>query len=352
MAGNLPEPPVPPECAMGGNEWFKFYFDRLRKSRWWRRASDTARARNVMLWGEAYKATPAGSLPDDDDELAEAAGYGMNVDGFLAVKAEIMAPWTLCADGRWYHPTLCEVVLEAWERKSETRKKEAEKKRTQRLRTRGVPLESANVPRDTANVPRDNPNVPGDNADVPRDNPEKGRDTDTEERRGEKRNIVASASRSAPGTGEPWKSDAEFMAVWEGATPAMRRRAKSMRVAWGEWGKVSRTTDPAEILAGLRGYLREDPDVGRTGGPGLHLWLRNRGFEQYVSRGDACAAWTGEQWAAAVAMWRETGRWGDSLGPEPGKPGCKAPLAALERHGVGVAQRPPAPPAPPRAPVW
>lgn len=111
---SLPEPLIPAECTMTGNDWFPFYFDRLRKSKWWRRASDVARSRNVMMWGEAFKAVPAGSLQDDDDELAEAAGYGMDVDAFLAVKPEIMAPWVLCSDGRWYHPTVCEVVLDAW----------------------------------------------------------------------------------------------------------------------------------------------------------------------------------------------------------------------------------------------
>ena len=113
----LPAPLVPAEVTMTGDDWFPLYFDRLRKSKWWRRASDMARARNVMLWGEAYKSVPAGSLPDDDDELAEAAGFGMDVEAFLAVKAEVMAPWTMCDDGRWYHPTVCEAVMESWERR-------------------------------------------------------------------------------------------------------------------------------------------------------------------------------------------------------------------------------------------
>lgn len=94
-----------------------------------------ARARNVMLWCEAFQATPAGSLPDDDDELAEAAGFGMDVDAFVAAKAEIMAPWVLCSDGRWYHPTVSEKVNEAWERTSQRRKADAERKRVSREKT-------------------------------------------------------------------------------------------------------------------------------------------------------------------------------------------------------------------------
>lgn len=164
MALDLPKPPVPPECDLSGNDWFALHFKRLRKSRWWRRASDLARARNVMLWGAAYESIPAGSLPDDDDELAEAAGFGMDADAFIRVKAEIMAPWTLCSDGRWYHPTLVEVVIETWARTSERRKKDAGKKRDQRAKARGVPLETENVPGEISIVPGDTSENDGDKA--------------------------------------------------------------------------------------------------------------------------------------------------------------------------------------------
>lgn len=147
-----PAPMVPAECTMGGNDWFPLSHRKLRKSKWWRRASDLARARNVMLWGEAYDATPAGSLPDDDDDLAEAAGFGMDVEAFIAVKAEIMAPWVLCSDGRWYHPTVCEVVLETWEKQSAKRRADAERKARSRARIRGGP---EGVTADEENVTRD-----------------------------------------------------------------------------------------------------------------------------------------------------------------------------------------------------
>jgi len=129
---NIPFPLPPPEADMSGFEWFPLDHLRLPKSRWWRRASDLARARNVMLWCEAFQQVPAGSLKDDDDELAEAAGFGMDTPAFIAVKAEIMAPWYLHTDGRWYHPTVCEKVLDIWKRTSERRKADAERKRRSR----------------------------------------------------------------------------------------------------------------------------------------------------------------------------------------------------------------------------
>lgn len=354
MTKDLPAPLVPAEVSMSGNEWFPLYHHQLRKSRWWRSASDFARSRNVDLWCASFGEMPAGSLPDDDLELADAAGFGRDVAAFRSHKAELMAPWTLCSDGRWYHPTVCAVALDVWERTGERRRNGRSRMAAYRARIKAQ-TEAHAEKRPSDETPQiDAPQVTppdvtrhttaGDASHPPYVTRQGALQTDRQEK-----NTGASASRSAPGLAEPWKADGEFMAVWDGATQLMRRRAKSARVAWGEWVKVCRTTDPADILAGLRGYLREDPDVGRTGGPGLHLWLRNRGFEQYVSRGDAGAEWTAEQWAAALAMWRETGRWSDSLGPEPGEHGCKAPPAVLARCGVGVAQQPPAPPP---APVW
>lgn len=338
MAQDLPAPPVPAEVSMCGNEWFPLYYQRLRRSRWWRSASDFARSRNVDLWCASFDETPAGSLPDDDIELADAAGFGRDLAAFQAHKAELMAPWTRCADGRWYHPTMCAVALDVWERMDERRRKGRSRMAAHRSRIKSQTTSHEGASEGASvqvgeRPPSGDASHMGASRVTPPDVTRHGaRQTDRQTI-----HTGASASRPAPGRGEPWKADGAFQAVWDAATPAMRRRAKSMRVAWGEWVKASKTTDPADILAGLRGYLREDPDVGRTGGPGLHRWLRDRAFEQYAARADAGAGWTDEQWGAAVAMWREAGRWGESLGPEPGKPGCRAPAAVLARHSVGVA---------------
>lgn len=140
-----PMPLVPAEVSMGNNDWFPLYFRRLRKSRWWRTASDIARSRSVDLWSYAYEETPAGSLPADDIELADLAGFGRDVRAFLEHKDDIMGAWTLCSDDRYYHPTLCEVILEAWEKGSVKRRSEAERKAEYRARVRakaaGVPVD-------------------------------------------------------------------------------------------------------------------------------------------------------------------------------------------------------------------
>lgn len=131
-----PEPLVPAGVSMGNNDWFPLHFRRMRKSRWWRVSSDIARSRSIDLWGYAYEETPAGSLADDDVELADFAGFGRDVRAWLEHKEEILAAWILCSDGRYYHPTLCEVILEAWEKGSVKRKTEAERKAEYRARVR------------------------------------------------------------------------------------------------------------------------------------------------------------------------------------------------------------------------
>jgi hypothetical protein len=254
-----PAPLIAPEVNMGGDEWFPWYFHRIRKSKWWRRATDLARARNIMLWGEAYQQTPAGSLADDDDELAEAAGFGFDVDAFGDHKAEIMAPWVLCADGRWYHPTLCEVALESWARKSDRRKKAAERKREQRDRVRGV----------TRDMPEPETTVTADIEDVTRDI---AIQTDSTDRQIED----ADASLSLVGENEddqpekiPYPPD--FEAVWKAYPHSKGRSSKSK--SHGVWRRLSKARRKALPSAVAR-YAREgrEPKV-ECGAPAMERWL-------------------------------------------------------------------------------
>lgn len=152
---------------------------------------------------------------------------------------------------------------------------------------------------------------------------------------------VASAAPSAttPMSEEPWIKDVEFAKLWEIATPEMRRRAKSKAKVWPEWRKIRKATDPASVLGGLVAYLSGDPDVKRTGGPGLHIWLRDRTFEAWAcdEPTELGAAWTDERWAVAVGIWRAEQRWDDRLGPEPGRPGCRVPGPLIIELTQGVA---------------
>jgi hypothetical protein len=140
---------TPEDCDLRSMAWFPLHHKRLRRSSWWLKASDQAKAISVELWCEAYEQVPAASLPDDDIALSVAAGFGRrDLSGWLAVKAEVMGPWVLCADGRWYHPTLAEIAVETWSTLQDRRRREREKKR----RKRGSPGEDGDDPRGTGVV--------------------------------------------------------------------------------------------------------------------------------------------------------------------------------------------------------
>ncbi len=341
---DLPEPLVPPECNMAGNDWFPLYFQRLRKSKWWRRASDLARARNVMLWGEAYQATPAGSLPNDDDDLAEAAGFGMDVDGFLAVKEEIMAPWVLCADGRWYHPTTCEVVLEAWEKVGERRKKEATKKAAQRAKVREGTTKTVNVPAKAVDVPRDNRNVPGDIPPKMLLSPSAPAQTEQTEQDREE-NTDASASLSL-GLGEPEakspKYPADFEAVWR-AYPHFPGRS-SKKATFGIWRRLT----PARRIAlpsAIARYAREGREPkADCGAPAMERWLTreldlNWAGPEPTSSNAAAAPDSDTKWRRWLREFRQNRYWPEAdAGPRPGRAGCRVPAALLVEFGFPASE--------------
>lgn len=142
---SLPEPLTPENCDLRSYDWFPLYFKRLKRSSFWIRASGDVAKASVDLWCEAYEQVPAGSMPDDDMALAMACGFGRrDLDAWLEIKDDVMSAWTLCSDGRWYHQTLCEIIMETWTNRLTQREKERLKKQAQRK----------------AKVPRDNPNVP------------------------------------------------------------------------------------------------------------------------------------------------------------------------------------------------
>ncbi len=343
----MTEPLVPAECTMAGNEWFPLHFDRLRKSKWWRRASDTARARNVMMWGEAYKAVPAGSLPDDDDELAEAAGYGMDVAAFIAAKDEIMAPWVLCTDGRWYHPTVCEVVLEAWERISERRRVAAQRKADQRAKVRGHGVRNQPVPHNDAGhppaddaVPPQTANVPRDNGNVPRDTGENGRDIGTQDKTRQDRTYSDpyGSGAEAPGEVERTSSDPlESLRSLDRRTGAWRlalrvlmnrggfneARARPLVGKWTQEFGADQVWDAAEAawnthtldpVSYITAALRE---------------MSTRDENPLLTPSEARQRAWAQDYRENPNQWREHER-----GPKPGHEGCRISPAILEEFGL------------------
>lgn len=89
---------------------------------------------------------------------------------------------------------------------------------------------------------------------------------------------------------KPWLTDSAFSAAWDLCTADMRRRSLSRSATYPHWRRQALIAGDATILrSALEAYLRGDPDVKRTGGPGFHLWLKDGTWDH----------WTGEQAASA-----------------------------------------------------
>lgn len=135
--------PIPLGQRLRG-DWFALHFRDLLSSRWRAIVEPEAGFYGVMLWCQAAAQDPAGTLPTDDRELANLAGFGRDLDGWLRVRDGALYGWeeVVCTDEvdelvRLGHPRLTEAVLEAVERIEKKRDGLAEgtlRKRLSRLR--------------------------------------------------------------------------------------------------------------------------------------------------------------------------------------------------------------------------
>ncbi|WP_395452872.1 hypothetical protein ACHMW5_02415 [Azospirillum melinis] len=201
----LPDPMVPPEVDLGGYEWMPLYGDKLLNSETWVLASAEAKVAALTLWWQSYAhQRPAGSLPNNDRLLADAAGYGVAVAAWKAIKEEALRGWVLCSDGRLYHPVVAKLALQAWEtRLADIAKKDAERARKKAKRNAEKDDTSAgqnnDVRRTEGACPPDTPPLSdGTSAGIPPENALKGK-----ERTGKERStgIVESSAGGRPPAG-------------------------------------------------------------------------------------------------------------------------------------------------------
>lgn len=142
---DLPAPLVPADVDLRGNDWMPLFGERLFTSETWIEATYEGRSAALRLWWQAFaKEKPAASLPDSDRLLAVYAGYGEVVKAWKKIKAEAMRGFVLCSDGRWYHPVVAEIAMDAWHRgQDKNEANEAKKERQRRWRERLKALTSA-----------------------------------------------------------------------------------------------------------------------------------------------------------------------------------------------------------------
>jgi len=119
--GMLPAPLTPPDANLDGLNYMPLYITRLRNSKAWLACKRTPEFAFYLLnlWMRAWQETPSGSIEDDPDVLADAAGC--HPQAWDEIAAKVMRGWVKCSDGRLYHPVVAELVIEAWQDRQKAR---------------------------------------------------------------------------------------------------------------------------------------------------------------------------------------------------------------------------------------
>lgn len=112
---NSQEKPLTPEdCDLRDFAFMPLDVLRLRDSNLAASASGEEFRAAVLLWCTSWHQVPAGSLPNDDAQLSQFAGFGRVIKEWKKVKSRALHNWRLCSDGRYYHPVVAEKANEAW----------------------------------------------------------------------------------------------------------------------------------------------------------------------------------------------------------------------------------------------
>jgi hypothetical protein len=114
---SLPAPLTPVGCDLRDFEFMPLGVNILRDSRFAAAATGDEFRAAVILWSAAWHQTPAGSLPDDNIELANLAGFGRCIDQWLVVRGGALSKFQKCSDGRLYHPEIAKRALQSWAQK-------------------------------------------------------------------------------------------------------------------------------------------------------------------------------------------------------------------------------------------
>lgn len=117
MEQKLKEPLVPANVDLRDFAYMPLDVVRFRDSDFAALIDGEAFRAGVLLWCASWHQIPAGSLPADDRVLANLAGFGRYVGEWEKVKESALHGWIQCADGRLYHPVICEKALESWSSK-------------------------------------------------------------------------------------------------------------------------------------------------------------------------------------------------------------------------------------------
>lgn len=114
---DLPAPLVPPNVDLRDFQYMELDVQKLRDSRFAAEVDAEAFRAGILLWCAAWHQVPAGSLPDNDVELSNLAGFGRVVREWKRVREQALSLFVRCSDGRLYHPVIAEKAVAAWDSK-------------------------------------------------------------------------------------------------------------------------------------------------------------------------------------------------------------------------------------------
>jgi hypothetical protein len=146
---DLPAPLTPADCDLRGFEWMAIHGHRLFTSGWYSAAIKDPRGglAALKLWWAAMLQCPAGSLPNDEDDLCLLADFGQDAKSWRKHRAVAMRGFVLCSDNRYYHPVVAEQAIKAFEKRlkaTATRHADAERLRRWRATNGSHPPEKPN----------------------------------------------------------------------------------------------------------------------------------------------------------------------------------------------------------------
>ena len=127
----LPAPPVPPGTNVHRFHYMELDVRRLRDSRAAMVLSGDEFRAWFLLICASWHQVPAGSLPDNEYELAGLSGHGRDLKTWREIAKGALYGWKKFSDGRYYHPVVNEKVQEALRRIAKL-EFEAERKRVYR----------------------------------------------------------------------------------------------------------------------------------------------------------------------------------------------------------------------------
>jgi hypothetical protein len=117
MADSRVAPLVPAEVDLTDFQYMELDVRLLRDSKFAAEVEPEAFRAGVLLWCASWHQIPAGSLPDNDVELSNLAGFGRVVKEWKKVRAQALSLFVACSDGRLYHPVIAAKAVAAWESK-------------------------------------------------------------------------------------------------------------------------------------------------------------------------------------------------------------------------------------------